>query len=219
MVYDFIFNKISSNVRSNIAFIRRNLDVTNLQTEFGLFQNCVKTVLEKSQEDIEDQVKVLMGKIVSFSAPLDNATTFRTISELISSLIIYGYDLYLIKRVDLTEDYPMEDGIAICYLLDLRTSQISGICEGIGRDFEDIKNPVNIVDSVMTWFISDDISLNSDVEQLCFIEQKKNIYTNLKVRNMSIDYNASPLYEFLMNIKQKPLLVTNIIPDEFSVAE
>lgn len=215
MVYHFLINSISGNVRNNIGFMAKTVEVSSLDIEVKLLQDCIRQFLAQTPEEIEEQVKVLLGKIASFTAPLDNKTTYKALSDYIASLMFFGYEVLLVKRVDLNEDFPLDDGVAICYLLDESTSMVSNIVEGIGKEFDDINEPVNTVDSVMVWLTTGAIAFNSDIEQIAFLENKKTQYANMKARKMSLDFDASPIYEVLRCLKQKPVLVTNIAPGEF----
>lgn len=215
MVYHFLINSISGNVRNNIGFMAKTVEVSSLDIEVKLLQDCIRQFLAQTPEEIEEQVKVLLGKIASFTAPLDNKTTYKALSDYIASLMFFGYEVILVKRVDLNEDFPLDDGVAICYLLDESTSMVSNIVEGIGKEFDDINEPVNTVDSVMVWLTTGAIAFNSDIEQIAFLENKKTQYANMKARKMSLDFDASPIYEVLRCLKQKPVLVTNIAPGEF----
>lgn len=215
MVYHFMVNSISGNVRNNIGFMVKTVEVTNLDIEVKLMQDCIKQFLAQTPEEIEEQVKVLLGKISTFTAPMDNKVSYRALSDYIASLMFFGYEVLLVKRVDLNEDFPLDDGVAICYLLDETTSVVSNIVEGIGKEFDDINEPVNTVDSVMVWLTSGAVAFNNDIEQIAFLESKKAQYANMKARKMSLDFDASPIYEVLRCLRQKPVLVTNIAPDEF----
>lgn len=215
MVYHFMVNSISGNVRNNIGFMAKTVEVTSISIEVKLLQDCIRQFLAQTPEDIEEQVKVLLGKIASFTAPMDNKTAYKALSDYIASLMFFGYEVLLVKRVDLNEDFPLDDGVAICYLLDETTSVVSNIVEGIGKEFEDINEPVNTVDSVMIWITSGAIAFSSDIEQIAFLENKKSQYANMKSRRMSLDFDASPIYEVLRCLRQKPVLVTNIAPGEF----
>lgn len=215
MVYHFMVNAISGNVRNNVGFMVKSVEVTNLEIEVRLLQDCIKQFLAQTPEDIPEQVKVLFGKISTFTAPMDNKTSYRALSDYIAALMFFNYEVLLVKRVDLNEDFPMDDGVAICYLLDEPTSLISNIVEGIGKEFDDIEEKVNTVDSVMTWLITGAVAFNNDIEQLAFLETEKTKYANMKARGQSLDYDASAIYEVLRCLRQKPVLVTNIAPDEF----
>ncbi len=222
MIYDFIISRGSIDVQNNLAFMRKTLESSeelpiNIQTEFTLFQDCLSRFLQETKEDIEESAKTIMSKIASFTAPLDNEVTYRAISELICSLRFYNYDIFLIRRVDLVEDLPLDDGAAVVYLLDTKTSLISHIVDGKGRDFDDYTEKVNMTDAVMTWLITGDLNFQAEVEQLCYIDNIRNDYSNLKHRNMSIDYDASDVYNFLREIGQKVILVTNIVPGEYEI--
>lgn len=215
MVYHFMVNSISGNVRNNLGFMSKSVDVTSLDVEVRMLQDCIKQFLAQTPEEIEEQVKIILGKIASFTAPMDNKTSYRALSDYIASLMFFGYEVLLVKRVDLNEDFPLDDGVAICYLLDETTSLVSNIVEGIGKEFDDVKEPVNIVDSTMVWINTGAVAFNSDIEQIAFIESKKSQYANMKSRGMSLDFDASSIYEVLRCLHQKPVLVTNIAPNEF----
>lgn len=218
MFYDFIISRGNENVQNNIAFMRRQLELTSLQEEFMLLKDCIATFLQKTNEDIEEQVRLLLSNIINQNVPLDNETSLRFVSEYIAALKIFDYNLYLIRRDDMVEDIPLDDGVAICYLLDIKNAQISNICSGIGREFDDMNSPINVNDSVMTWFVSGDIQLSNDIEQICFLDNIKNDYANMRRRNSSIDFeSAEKMHRVLTTLGQKPILITNIAPDEFTL--
>lgn len=222
MIYDFILSRGTIDIQNNLAFMRKTLESSEeypitLQAEFQLLQSCILRFINETREDIEESVLNILKKITTFTAPLDNEVTFRTISELICSLRFYQYDVFLIRRPDIIEDFPLDDGLSIVYLLDNKTSKISHIVEGKGREIDDTDERPNMSDAVMTWLISQDIGVSSEVENLCYLDNIRNDYQNMKFRNSSFMYDATNVYNFLRELDQKVLLITNIVPGEYEI--
>lgn len=217
MYYDFIISRGTDLVQNNLAFMRKQLNLTSIQDEFLLLKECITDFLSNTNEIIEEQVRTILSKLLNQNIPLDNETSFRFINEYFGVLRMFDYDMYLIKRTDLVENTPVgEDGMALAYLLDLKSSPINNICEGIAREFEDYENPANANDAIMTWFITGEVTLNSDLENICFLENIKQDYISMRKRKSSIMFNSERELDMLLTLGLKPLLITNVLPEEYT---
>lgn len=215
--YDFIISKGSDQVQNNKAFMRKQLDLSSLQEEFQLLKNCVTDFLKFSKEEFEEEIRLILNKIINQNIPLDSDTAFRFIAENLAALRIYGWDIYLIRRDDLVEDLPLDDGISICYLLDEKISPISNICSGIGLEFNEDERIINSADATMMWFANGTIKFENDVEGFIFLESKINDFQSLQKRKQSLDYPFEYFYSMLRQLGQKPLLITNVMPYEYDI--
>ena len=213
--YDFIISKGSDQVQNNKAFMRKQLTLSSIQEEFELFKQCISDFLKYTKEDFEEEVRLILSKIVNTSIAMDSETAFRFVSESIAALRIYSWDVYLIKRMDMIENLLLEDGITISYLLDEKSSPIFNICEGIGVEFDEEVRVMTSSDATMMWFNNGTIKLENDIEGFIYLESKLDDFKNLQKRGQSLDYPFDPFYSMLRQLGNKPILITNVMPYEY----
>lgn len=219
VIYDFLFlDRVSNSDHyfgsSVINRFERDTPIRDPQNAVVLFADYLNRASRNNSFNLPDEAITAIDQLNAISSKFikgeGTPAYYSEFKELLEVLSFYGYESYLIERIDLSvnDEVPMDKVSA--YLLNEMDEVIPDFKRVAGGwcSLYDDPEAASLAD-VQIDFLTDVIRFSPSVEDLIHLTKEVNDFRLLKSAGAKIEYDPNPVDRFMKSTGYKTLIVVN----------